>query len=439
MPDSPNTHLRPLTTTIEDSLLYVGGISVADLLARYGSPLYVLDELTLRTSMQAYVKAFKTYELGVTPMYAAKANLCKGICSIAQEEGLGIDVVSGGELYTAIEAGFPMSKILFNGNNKGVEELRLALTHDVGMISVDNRHELSLLQALCQELGRKANILLRITPGIECHTHDYIKTGHIDSKFGFPLSQLDEVVRLILTDYADTINLCGLHAHIGSQIFETQPYYDLVTVMFGLMQNIRAKHGLTMTHLNLGGGLGIRYQDSDDPPNVADYAAVVVEQVLTEAKRHEYPLPELFVEPGRSIVATAGMTLYTVGSIKQIAEIQKTYVSVDGGMGDNIRPALYGATYSAVVANKASEPHDTVVTVAGKYCESGDVILPQFKAPVSIAAGDILAVFATGAYNYSMASQYNRVPRPAVVLVGEARSRVLVRRETWVDLVAMDI
>lgn len=441
MSHSPNTQIQPISfkANMDAGPVSMGGIPLETLAKTYGTPLYVMDESTLSGMMRTYTEAFRTYPAPVQLVFAAKANMCMGLCALIAQEGFGVDVVSGGEYYTALKAGFPLENIVFNGNNKTPDELAMVIQHGIGRISVDNFHELSLIHRIAQSQGKKVPILLRVTPGIECHTHDYIKTGHLDSKFGFDLSQVNTAIVQIVTQYQDTIELTGLHAHIGSQIFETRPYHDLVEVMLSLFSTIREQYGLTLTHLNLGGGLGVTYQPGDDPPPVADYAQVLIDTLVAYAAKINFPLPTLLLEPGRSLVATAGVTLYTVGSIKTIPEIDKTYVAVDGGMGDNIRPALYGAIYSAVIANKYAEPHTKPVTIAGKYCESGDILIKDFLAPESIAPGDLLMVFGTGAYNYSMASNYNRVPRPAMILVNEGQAQVLVQRETFDDILARDL
>jgi diaminopimelate decarboxylase len=441
MSSSPNTQIKPVSfqSDTETNVATVGGLSFETLAKTYGTPLYILDEQTLRQMMGAYKDAFREYPAPVKVLFAAKANLCMGLCALVQQEGLGLDVVSGGEYYTALKARFPVEDIVFNGNNKTREELELVISNGIGRISLDNFHELNLIHDIADRLGKKVPVVLRVTPGIECHTHDYIKTGHLDSKFGFDLTQLSNAIERVITDYPDTIELTGLHAHIGSQIFETRPYHDLVEVMMNLFYNIREHYGVIMTHLNLGGGLGVVYQEGDDPPQVADYAKVVIDKLVAYAEQIDFPLPTLILEPGRSLVATAGLTLYTVGSIKTIPELNKTYVAVDGGMGDNIRPALYGAVYTAMVINKPNEPHTKKVTIAGKYCESGDILIKEFMAPESIAPGDKLLVFGTGAYNYSMSSNYNRVPRPAVVMVNKGQAQTLVQPETYDDIISHDL
>lgn len=437
---SPNTSLFPKTYVLnEENHPTIGGLDVVELAVTYGTPLYVLDEETIRSMAYAYRSTLSAIYPGKSlVLFASKAHMNMGICRLMDEESLGLDVVSGGELFTALQAGFPMDRIFFNGNNKTIEEVELAVHQQVGRITVDNFYELELIHRVASRAGRMVDVLLRVTPGIECHTHDYIKTGQNDSKFGFDLSQLSEAVDLITKDYSKTIALKGLHAHIGSQIFETQPYEDLVRIMLNIYYNIREHYdGLILEDLNLGGGMGVAYSQGDDPPDVPAALQKVVDTLCAYAEQIEYPLPRLLLEPGRSMIATAGVTLYTVGSTKQVPEGKK-YIAVDGGMGDNIRPALYQAEYSAVVANRMAEESRETVVIAGKYCESGDILLREFTGPV-LQPGDTLMVLGTGAYNYSMASNYNRMPRPAVVLVENETAHLLVRRETYEDLLQYDL
>jgi diaminopimelate decarboxylase len=436
---TPNTDIRPLGFTVtEDAQPMLSGVNLLALAQTVGTPLYVLDEATIRAMASVYLDTLSThYPAASLPLYACKANMSLGLVKLMEQLGMGLDVVSGGELYTAVQAQFPMEKIFFNGNNKSREEVALALTHRIGRITVDNFYELALIHEVASEMGVVADVLLRVTPGIDCHTHDYIRTGHIDSKFGFDLSYLSQAIDTIQTEYAGTIRLRGLHAHVGSQIFETRPYEDLAEVLLNIYFNVRAHYELTLTDLNIGGGLGIAYTEHDDPPDVADVLRRVTQKIARYAEELGYPLPRLMVEPGRSMVATAGLTLYTLGSVKEVPGV-RTYVAVDGGMGDNIRPALYQAKYTAVVANKLNQPNSQVITVAGKYCESGDVLIPQLAVP-EVAPGDTLMVFGTGAYNYAMASNYNRVPRPPVVLVENGRVHTLVNRETYETVMQQDL
>ncbi len=417
----------------------IGDMDLTELARTYGTPLYVLDAETFRSMAQTYTSALtEHYPESSLVLYAAKAQMNMGICKLAESEGLGLDVVSGGELYTAIQAGFPLENVFFNGNNKSIDEIELALHHEIGRITVDNPDELALVHKVAQKKGVKAQVLLRVSPGIECHTHDYIKTGQLDSKFGFNLSDLGPVMERITGEYKETIELKGLHAHIGSQIFEVRPFDDLIETLLNIYYNIRENYnGLTLTDINLGGGLGVAYTSNDDPMNVEKTIAHIAERLVAYANNLKYPLPRLMMEPGRSMIANAGVTLYTLGSSKSVPGIRK-YVAVDGGMGDNIRPALYQADYSAIVANKANRPFDETVTIAGKYCESGDILIKNLELP-AVEPGDFLLVFGTGAYNYSMASNYNRVPRPAVVLIEESEAHLLVRRENYEHVAALDV
>jgi diaminopimelate decarboxylase len=437
---APNTSVKPVTYNVdEQNHPTVGGISLVELAHTYGTPLYILDEVTIRAAARAYRDTLKSCYTGESlAFYACKANMSLGLVKLMNQEGMGLDVVSGGEIYTAVQADFPMERVLFNGNNKTPQEIEMAVHHGIGRISADNFHDLALIHQAALAKGKKVSVLLRVTPGIECHTHDYIKTGHIDSKFGFHLSQLSAAIELIHEEYKDTIQLKGLHAHIGSQIFETKPYEDLIEIMLNIYYNIREQYnGLVLEDLDLGGGLGIAYTGQDDPPSISGAVQRIAEKLAYYSKRINYPLPRLLMEPGRSMVATAGMTLYTVGSMKDVPGMRK-YIAVDGGMGDNIRPALYQAQYAAIIANKLGSPVEETVTVVGKYCESGDVLIKGLPVP-GVESGDILAVFGTGAYNYSMASNYNRFPRPATVLVENGRAHTLVQRETYDTIIQQDL
>ena len=439
-PASANQSIKPKTYSVNNQgHVCLDGVDVTELAKMYGTPLYILDATTFRAMAQVYTESLAEFYAGdALALYASKANLSMGICKLAQSEGLGLDVVSGGELYTAVQAEFPLEKVFFNGNNKSISEIEMALHHEVGRITVDNPDELELVHQVAEKKGVKANVLLRVSPGIECHTHDYIKTGQLDSKFGFNLSDLVPVMDKITTTYQDTIVLKGLHAHIGSQIFETRPYEDLVETLLNIYYNIRENYdGMILSDINLGGGIGVAYTDTDDPLNVAKVIEKVTRRLEQYAESLEYPLPRLMIEPGRSMVANAGVTLYELGSTKVVPGVRK-YVAVDGGMGDNIRPALYQAEYSALIANKADAPADETVTIAGKYCESGDILIQRLEVPET-EPGDLLMVFGTGAYNYSMASNYNRVPRPAVVLIENGEPHLLVRRESYEHITALDV
>jgi diaminopimelate decarboxylase len=430
---SPNQELLPLTARINNQdNLEIGGCDVQNLVQQFGSPLYILDETTLRAACRQYRDSFKRYYKGESQvLYASKAWSCLAVCAIAHQEGLGIDVVSGGELHTALGAGVSPSKIYLHGNNKSREELALAIEAKATIV-VDNWHELKTLV----EMGSPTEpirIMLRLTPGIECHTHEYIRTGHLDSKFGFDPNQLDEVFAFVSKQNA--FDYIGVHAHIGSQIFERQPHRDLAAVMVQWLTQA-ASHGLNITELNVGGGLGIKYIESDDPPSIEEWVKPICEVIQDACAKQNLPLPKLLSEPGRSLVATSCVTAYTVGSSKSVPEI-RNYIAVDGGMSDNPRPITYQSVYRAVIANKMSAPCSETVTVAGKHCESGDIVIKNAQLPKT-ESGDILVVMATGAYNYSMASNYNRLPRPAAVLVADGEANIILQRETYQDLLRQD-
>ncbi len=431
---SPNQQIRPLTAQVNDQgHLEVGGCDTVTLAQQWGTPLYVLDEVTLRASCQEYVSTLKRVYPGPSlAIYASKAWNMLALCALMHQEGLGIDVVSAGELTTAIQAGVPKDHIYFHGNNKSVEELTLALDQGVTLI-VDNWLELKHLAELGRQTNTRPSFLLRITPGIECHTHEYIQTGHLDSKFGFDPTSIDD----LFTYLAQTpvLNPIGLHAHIGSQIFELTPHQDLAEVLVDLFAKGLAQ-GLLFSELNVGGGLGICYTDQDDPPAISTWVETVAGAVARACAARGLDYPKLICEPGRSIVGPAGVTLYTVGSQKIIPGM-RTYLAVDGGMSDNPRPITYGAKYTAILANQAEVEATELVTVAGKHCESGDVLFKDLRLPPT-QAGDLLAVFATGAYNASMASNYNRIPRPAAVLVHGGEANLVLKRETTQDLLRQD-
>lgn len=417
--------------------LVIGGCDAVELARRYGTPLYVLDEERLRATCREYVQSFSEHYPNSDVIYAGKAFLTTGMCRLIEQEGLWLDVSSGGELHTALAAEFPAERIVVHGNNKSPEELAMAVGARVHRVVVDNFHELRLLEAIARSEGRRVDILLRITPGVEAHTHSYIQTGQLDSKFGFPVVEgiaLQAVKEALSLEW---VTLQGFHCHIGSQIFDLASYDVAVGLMFDFMAEVRRETGFVPSDLDMGGGLGIRYHAGDPIRRPSELAEVLAGAVRRECQRTGLPLPHLLVEPGRSIVGEAGTTLYTVGSIKTIPGI-RTYVAVDGGMADNPRVALYQAVYEATVANKADQEPVETVSIAGKCCESGDMLIWDIRLP-KVEPGDILAVHATGAYNYSMASNYNRLPRPAVVLVRDGESDLLVRRETYADLIRLDV
>ena len=432
---SPNRNLAPLSSALDgEGQLQVGGCTLSELARTYGTPLYVLDEATLRASCRAYREALQRHYPGPSlALYASKANSSLAITALVAEEGLGLDAVSAGELLTALGGGMPAERIVLHGNNKSAEELALAAAHGVTVV-LDNWRDIELLSQLAPSLSEAVRLMLRFTPGIECHTHEYIRTGHLDSKFGFDPDQLEQVLRQLAG--CGWGRLSGLHAHIGSQIFEIQPHRDLAAVMADALQLARSL-GHPVSDLNVGGGLGIRYVASDDPPSIDAWVAAVAGAVAEACQERGLELPRLLCEPGRSLVATAGVTLYEIGSRKQIPGI-RTYLSVDGGMSDNPRPITYQSQYTALLADRPEAEASETVTVAGKHCESGDVLLRDAALPPA-TSGDILAVLATGAYNASMGSNYNRIPRPAAVLVHDGQADLVQRREQPDELLRYDM
>ncbi|ELC8444098.1 diaminopimelate decarboxylase [Clostridium perfringens] len=417
---------------VEENELYVGGIKASTLSKEYGTPLYVVDEELVRSNCRRYYNAMKCEERGNRVTYAGKAFINMSMCKLVNEENLYLDVVSGGELYTAYKAGFPLERIYFHGNNKSNYEIDLGVRLGIGRFVVDNLHELEVLNSIAQEYGRVQKVYLRITPGVEAHTHEYIKTGQLDSKFGFPVigdTVYDVVKRAIELEY---IELSGLHCHIGSQIFDLEPFEDTTEIMLNLINDIKNKIGYEIKELDLGGGFGIYYTEGDKPKEIEEYCSVIINKAEEVCKNLNMNIPILSIEPGRSIVGNAGVTLYTVGAIKEVPNIRK-YVSVDGGMSDNIRPALYSANYESVIANRVYDNSKEVVTIAGKCCESGDVLLNSIEMP-KMETGDILAIMSTGAYGHSMANNYNRIPKAAVVSVNNGNSRLMCKRETYEDL-----
>ncbi|WP_294186785.1 diaminopimelate decarboxylase [uncultured Clostridium sp.] len=422
---------------IEGNDLVIGGIKASDLAKAYGTPLYVMDEQLLLDKCRGYIRGFKVKEDNNRVAFAGKAFLTVEMCKLINEEGLYLDVVSGGELYTAYKAGFPMEKIYFHGNNKTLEEIEFGIKLGVGRFIVDNIEEIIKINEIAESYDKKQDIYLRLTPGIEAHTHDYIKTGQIDSKFGFaPVGNIimDAVKKSL---ELDNINLVGLHCHIGSQIFETEPFKDAAEVMLNYIYDIKQETGHYIGELDLGGGFGIYYSEGDKPKKIEEYCNVILDSVEKKCEALGIKKPILTIEPGRSVVANAGITLYTVGTIKDIPGVRK-YLSVDGGMTDNIRPALYGAKYEALIANKASEPMTDKVTIAGKCCESGDILIQDIQIQKA-KSGDILAILSTGAYGFSMASGYNKITRPAVVFVRNGEARVVVKRQSYEDLIKEEV
>lgn len=421
---------------VRDGRLVIGGIPASDLAREFGTPAYVMDEERLRANCRAYVSALRASYPEGRVIFASKALCCVATCRVAHEEGLGVDVVSAGEIHTALRAGVPASDLVLHGSNKTPDELALALEVGVGRIVVDNFHELDLLDQLTRRTGRVAQVLLRLTPGIEPHTHRAIQTGGVDSKFGFGIVDGAAREAVARTLEVGGVRLRGFHCHIGSQVMELDPFVRAAEAMVEFAAWMARDRDVAVEELDLGGGLGIRYLPEDRPPAIADYVGALATVVRDRAEAHGLPLPALMVEPGRSIVGDAGVTLYTVGAVKTIPGV-RTYVSVDGGMYENPRPALYGARYHAVLPDRLQEP-PTTVAVAGRCCESGDVLIWEARLPEP-RPGDVLAIFSTGAYNYSMASNYNRYPRPPIVFVAGGRARVVVARETTEDLLAKDV
>jgi diaminopimelate decarboxylase len=426
------------TSTVNDKgHLEIGGVDTVDLAKEYGTPLYIYDVALIKERARGFRKTFDELNVKAQVAYASKAFSSIAMFQLVEEEGLSLDVVSGGELYTAIAAGFPVERIHFHGNNKSPQEIEMALHAGIGCFVVDNFYELTLLEETCRALKKVAKILIRITPGIEAHTHDYILTGQEDSKFGFDLQsgQADEAIKLIQT--FEFIELLGIHSHIGSQIFETTGFVMAAEKLIGKMKSWKEELNYTPKVVNLGGGFGIRYTSEDDPIPVSQYVKEIVETVKRKVEELQMEMPEIWIEPGRSLVGDAGTTIYSIGSRKEVPNVRK-YVAVDGGMSDNIRPALYEAKYEAVIANRVKDETEEVVSIAGKCCESGDMLIWDLPLPKS-TSDDFLAVFCTGAYGYSMANNYNRIPRPPVVFVENGEVDLVVKRESYEDLIKLDV
>lgn len=426
------------TQSIDNSgKLQIGQVNAVELTNIYGTPLFVYDTALIRERARAFIQTFEKANVKAEVAYASKAFSSVAMYQLAAEEKLSLDVVSGGELYTAIRANFPVERIHFHGNNKSDEEIEFALDSKIGCIVIDNFFEIERLKKITKQKKQSVRVLLRVTPGIEAHTHDYITTGQSDSKFGFDLNngQADDAYYAVKED--PFIKLLGMHCHIGSQIFDTVAFSLAAKKLIGKMIEWNEKYHFTCEVLNLGGGFGIRYTEEDHPLAPSIYVEDMIRTIRDELNIVKYPMPEIWIEPGRSLVGEAGTTLYTVGSQKEIPSI-RNYLAVDGGMSDNIRPALYQAKYEAVIANKMNEKLSNLYTIAGKCCESGDKLIEKVTLPKA-EAGDILAVFCTGAYGYSMASNYNRLARPAVVFVENGNHRLVIKRETFEDLVRLDV
>lgn len=423
--------------TNSEGVLEIGGKSVYELKKEFGTPLYIMDEAYIRETCKLFADNFKSSVLSTEVIYASKAFLNVAMAKLISEEGLSMDVVSGGEIYTAIKAGFPMERVYFHGNNKTREELELAIEHGLGTIVLDHRQEIDTLEAMLKEKGKAQSVLLRVNPGIDAHTHDYIKTSKLDSKFGESIYDEDIYALTKKLSESDAFDFKGFHCHIGSQIFEEKSFIQAALAMVDFAVDVKEKTGVTVEALNLGGGFGVYYTEEDDPMELGAFLKHLVSNV--ESKLSEVGLPSLkiMIEPGRSMVSNAGTTLYEIGGTKETYG-GKDYIFIDGGMTDNPRPALYSAKYEGAIANKMNEKSTRTYTVAGKCCESGDIIIKDIELPEAVP-GDLLAVSTTGAYTYSMSSNYNRNGRPAVVFVKDGSARLAVKRETLEDLVRNDV
>ena len=427
------------TMEIKDNVLHIGGVNTLDLVKKYKTPLYVFDEELIRSKCREYIKSFKVKENGNKVAYAGKAFLTKYMCKLVCEEGLCLDVVSGGELYTAYKAGMPMENILFHGNNKTVDEVKLGIELGVGRFVVDNFYELDLIEKFCLENNKTQKIYFRVTPGIDAHTHKYIRTGQIDSKFGFALINGDFYKAVEKVKQYKNIELVGIHAHIGSQIFEIKPFLDEVKIMLKLLKEVNENNDdINLTEVDLGGGIGVYYTEEDKPKTISEFCEAIINKADEVCEELNIKRPTLLIEPGRSLVANAGSTIYTVGSIKEIKNV-RTYVSVDGGMTDNIRPSLYQADYECGIVNKINKTgHNHKVTIAGKCCESGDILISDTEIG-DINSGDILITTTTGAYGYSMASNYNKIPKNPVVFVQNGEDKLACKRQSYEDLLALEV
>jgi diaminopimelate decarboxylase len=420
----------------KEGILTIGGLPATTLAQTYQTPLYVMDEAHIRKQCQWFLNHFKSDTIQTEIIYASKAFLNLAMAQLIKEEGLSLDVVSGGELYTAIKAGFPMENVFFHGNNKSKSELELALSHGVGTIIIDHEAEFELLSKIIKD-NQTINTLLRINPGIEAHTHEYIKTTKNDSKFGVSIFDPKTLELITKINQHQNMNFLGFHSHIGSQIFETYSFLDHATVVLEFSKSVKDHLGIEVKHLNLGGGFGVKYTKEDQPIVDETFLPEILKHIEVEAARLNIQTPKISIEPGRAIVANAGVTLYEIATTKQTFG-DKNYVFVDGSMADHIRTVLYQATYECALANKMTEIPTHFYTVTGKACESGDIIIRNAKLPQP-EPGDLLAVFTTGAYHYSMSSNYNRLTRPAVIFVKEGKAKVVVKRETYDDILRNDL
>jgi len=432
----PRLSLFPSTAEVSSQgHLIIGGCDTVELAAKFGTPLYLFDEFSLRTKCKEFKAEFSRHYTDTTVIYACKAFINRALALILNQEGLGLDVVSAGELGIAQSVGFPLDQVYFHGNNKSAEEIRLALEWRIGRIVVDNFHELKMLAEIAKEQGYIPDILLRLSPGVDPHTHKYIATGVVDSKFGFPIASGEEAAAQAMS--TPSLNLVGLHFHLGSLIFEVEPYQESIELILNFAAEMKQKHGFKLKELNIGGGFAIQYVLDSPAPPVAVFAEAIATKIISKCQELHLALPRLIVEPGRAIVGQAGVALYKVGVVKDIPGV-RCYVSVDGGMADNIRPALYGAKHEAVIANKMLERETGRVTIAGKFCESGDILVRDINLPL-VSAGDIIAIPDSGAYCLPQASNYNASLKPAVVLIKDDKARLIRRRETFEDLTRCDL
>jgi diaminopimelate decarboxylase len=433
----PKLTLFPHTAGVNgQGHLTVGGCDTIELAAAYGTPLYIFDETTIRAKCSEYRREFGQRYSDTLAIYACKAFTSQALIRLLHEEGFGLDVVSGGEMHVARSAGFPPDRVYYHGNNKEERELKQALEWGVGRIVVDNFHELALLGRLASGLGKNQDVLLRLSPGVDPHTHSHVATGVLDSKFGFPLTtgQAEEALRKALS--TPGLNLIGLHFHLGSSLFEVEPYLQAIGLVLQFAAQMKQRHRFALRELDVGGGFAVQYLLDSPAPSVSRYADAIVSALVEQTGELKLEQPRLVIEPGRSVVARAGVALYTIGASKDIPGLRR-YVFVDGGMGDNIRPALYDSKYEAVVANKMGQPETDVVTIAGKFCESGDILVKDVRLPKP-EAGDVLAMPTSGAYSIPMSSNYNASLRPAIAMVKEGKARLIRRRETYDDLTAHD-
>ncbi|MCI3029650.1 diaminopimelate decarboxylase [Desemzia sp. C1] len=430
---------RMLTGTMKINAknhLEIGGVDTVDLVQKYGTPVYVYDIARVKEQADKFKKTFKQKNVKAQVAYASKAFSSLALYQILAKEDVSLDVVSGGELYTAIQAGFPSQRIHFHGNNKSESEIEAALDYHIGCFVVDNFYELEMLDRLSREREQMINVLIRVTPGVEAHTHEYISTGQVDSKFGFDLNSGQAQKALQSIAGMPYIELLGLHSHIGSQIFETEGFTMAIETLLKQAKQWQEDFGFELKVLNLGGGFGIRYIPEDEPLAIEEHTTAIIESVESSIKELQLSMPEIWIEPGRSLVGDAGVTLYQIGSQKKIPDVRQ-YLAVDGGMADNIRPALYDAKYTGILANRANDATEETYSIAGKACESGDMLIWDLPLPKA-ESKDILAIFSTGAYGYAMASNYNRIPRPPVVFVENGKDFLAIKRETYADMLRLD-